>query len=73
MTISRWERGLLRPTPENLIALGVLSGPPVGWQFWRLAGISRSAIAGMQRTPNKSGTRARNNKKRSIAGSRRES
>jgi DNA-binding XRE family transcriptional regulator len=59
MTVSRWERGLLQPTPESLIALGVLTGPPAGWQFWRLAGISRSAIAGMQRMPDKSNTRGK--------------
>ena len=50
MTVSRWERGLLKPTPESLIAMGEIAGPPVGWHFWRMAGISPSAIQRMQGT-----------------------
>jgi transcriptional regulator with XRE-family HTH domain len=47
MTVSRWERGLLRPTSAKLIALGRLAGPPSGRHFWQMAGISPHAIKQM--------------------------
>jgi DNA-binding XRE family transcriptional regulator len=40
MVISRWERGLQKPPADCLISMGKMAGPPAGWYFWKLAGIS---------------------------------
>jgi DNA-binding XRE family transcriptional regulator len=40
MVISRWERGLQKPPADCMISMGKMAGPPVGWYFWKLAGIS---------------------------------
>lgn len=40
MTVSRWERGLLEPSNRGYVELGKLAGPPQGWIFWNLAGIT---------------------------------
>jgi len=40
MVISRWERGLQKPPADCLITMGKLAGPPAGWYFWKMAGIS---------------------------------
>lgn len=44
MTLSRWERGLNRPSAEYLIELGKLFGPPEGWYFVELAGLRRKLL-----------------------------
>lgn len=40
MVISRWERGLQKPPADCLLAMGKMAGPPAGWYFWKMAGIS---------------------------------
>jgi transcriptional regulator with XRE-family HTH domain len=47
MTVSRWERGLVKPTANSLIAMGDLAGPHGGMHFWRIAGISPEAVKRM--------------------------
>jgi DNA-binding XRE family transcriptional regulator len=42
MVISRWERGLQKPPADCLIGMGKMAGPPEGWFFWKMAGISPS-------------------------------
>jgi len=44
MTISRWERGLLRPSSESLIQLGNLSNKKEAWFFWEMAGIQTAKM-----------------------------
>src|SRR5437660_12446486 len=39
MSVSRWERGLLKPSAEIYIQLGYLAGDPDCWYFWRRAGL----------------------------------
>jgi SOS-response transcriptional repressor LexA/DNA-binding XRE family transcriptional regulator len=39
MAISRWERGAQQPTAASYIDLGNLSGDPLCWYFWGLAGL----------------------------------
>src|SRR5439155_23292418 len=39
MSVSRWERGLLKPSAEIYIQFGYLAGDPDCWYFWRLAGL----------------------------------
>jgi DNA-binding XRE family transcriptional regulator len=40
MTVSRWERGLQKPSSECLILMGKMAGPHSGWFFWNVAGIN---------------------------------
>jgi transcriptional regulator with XRE-family HTH domain len=47
MTLSRWERGLIKPPPDCLIAIGKIAGPPLGLRFWRMAGIDPRAVKRM--------------------------
>ncbi len=47
MQISRWERGLLKPPVACLIALGKQAGPPDGWLFWNMAGITLKDVRRM--------------------------
>jgi transcriptional regulator with XRE-family HTH domain len=47
MTVSRWERGLVKPSADGLIAIGEMAGPPLGLEFWRMAGISAKAVKRM--------------------------
>jgi DNA-binding XRE family transcriptional regulator len=42
MVISRWERGLQKPPADCLVAMGKMAGPPAGWFFWKMAGITPS-------------------------------
>ena len=50
MAISRWERGRQEVPTRCLLQLGKLAGPPDGWSFWKMAGITiqdvRAMIAG---------------------------
>jgi len=39
MAVSRWERGQ-RPPTACLLAMGKIAGPPRGWYFWNVAGIT---------------------------------
>jgi len=39
MSVSRWERGLLKPSAETYIQLGYLAGDPDCWYFWSRAGL----------------------------------
>jgi DNA-binding transcriptional regulator YiaG len=39
MAVSRWERGQ-RPPAACLLAMGKIAGPPRGWYFWNVAGIT---------------------------------
>jgi DNA-binding transcriptional regulator YiaG len=39
MAVSRWERGQ-RPPTACLLAMGKIAGPPSGWYFWNIAGIT---------------------------------
>ncbi len=44
MTVSRWERSLLRPSAEHFIALGNFGSKTEAWFFWELAGIQPSKM-----------------------------
>jgi transcriptional regulator with XRE-family HTH domain len=44
MTVSRWERSLLRPSAEHFIALGNFGTKTEAWFFWELAGIQPSKM-----------------------------
>jgi DNA-binding transcriptional regulator YiaG len=39
MAVCRWERGR-RPPSSCLLAMGKIEGPPRGWYFWNIAGIT---------------------------------
>lgn len=45
MTISRWERGLLAPSAEYYIRLGILADGSDTWFFWGQAGLQASDVA----------------------------
>jgi phage repressor protein C with HTH and peptisase S24 domain len=45
MTVSRWERGLLKPSAENFIQLGNLGSKTESWFFWEKAGIQAAKMA----------------------------
>jgi phage repressor protein C with HTH and peptisase S24 domain len=45
MTVSRWERGLLRPSAQHFIQLGNLGNKSEAWVFWERAGIQASKMA----------------------------
>jgi DNA-binding transcriptional regulator YiaG len=49
MQVSRWERGLHKPSAACLLALGKMAGPPAGWIFWNLAGITIADVRRMLR------------------------
>jgi phage repressor protein C with HTH and peptisase S24 domain len=42
MTVSRWERGQLKPSADHYIGLGKIAGKSECWSFWERAGL-RSA------------------------------
>jgi len=44
MTVSRWERSLLRPSAEHFIELGNFGTKDEAWYFWELAGIKASKM-----------------------------
>jgi phage repressor protein C with HTH and peptisase S24 domain len=44
MTVSRWERSLLKPSAEHFIRLGNLGNKSEAWFFWEMAGIQASRI-----------------------------
>lgn len=44
MTVSRWERGLLRPSAEHFIQFGNLGNQDEAWFFWEMAGIQASKM-----------------------------
>ncbi len=44
MTVSRWERSLLRPSAEHFIELGNFGNKKEAWFFWELAGIQPSKM-----------------------------
>ena len=44
MTVSRWERGLLRPSAEHFIQFGNLGNKNEAWFFWEMAGIQASKM-----------------------------
>jgi phage repressor protein C with HTH and peptisase S24 domain len=44
MTVSRWERSLLRPSAEHFIELGNFGNKTEAWYFWELAGIKPSKM-----------------------------
>lgn len=39
MTVSRWERGLLKPSAEHFIQFGNLGNKNEAWFFWEMAGL----------------------------------
>jgi DNA-binding transcriptional regulator YiaG len=39
MAVCRWERGQCPPS-AYLLAIGKIAGPPGGWYFWNIAGIT---------------------------------
>jgi SOS-response transcriptional repressor LexA len=45
MTVSRWERSLLKPSAEHFIELGNLGSKSEAWFFWEMAGIQASKMA----------------------------
>jgi phage repressor protein C with HTH and peptisase S24 domain len=45
MTISRWERGLVAPSTEYYIQLGLLAGKAKAWFFWERAGLRKADVA----------------------------
>lgn len=47
MGVARWERGLAKPPASCFIAMGKIAGPPDGWYFWKLAGISAADCRNM--------------------------
>lgn len=47
MGVSRWERGMQKPPVRCLLEMGKLAGPPEGWYFWKLAGLSRDDVSSM--------------------------
>jgi transcriptional regulator with XRE-family HTH domain len=64
MTLSRWERGLIEPPPDCLIAIGKMAGPPLGLRFWRMAGIDPTAVKRMLVSSKKKRTRGGKAKRR---------
>jgi DNA-binding transcriptional regulator YiaG len=46
MAVSRWERGQ-RPPTACLLAMGKIAGPPRGWYFWNVAGITIEDVRAM--------------------------
>lgn len=44
MTVSRWERSLLKPSAEHFIQLGNLGNKNEAWFFWEMAGIQASKM-----------------------------
>ncbi len=44
MTVSRWERGLLKPSAEHFIQFGNLGNKNEAWFFWEIAGIQASKM-----------------------------
>ena len=44
MTVSRWERSLLKPSAEHFIQLGNLGNKNEAWFFWEMAGIQPSKM-----------------------------
>lgn len=44
MTVSRWERGLLRPSAEHFIQFGNLGNKNEAWFFWEMAGIQAAKM-----------------------------
>ncbi len=45
MTVSRWERGLLAPSAEYYIRLGILADGSESWFFWGQAGLQAADVA----------------------------
>ena len=45
MTVSRWERGLLAPSAEYYIRLGILADGSDTWFFWGQAGLQAADVA----------------------------
>ncbi len=45
MTVSRWERGLLAPSAEYYIRLGILADGSDTWFFWGQAGLQAGDVA----------------------------
>lgn len=44
MTVSRWERSLLKPSAEHFIQLGNLGNKNEAWFFWEMGGIQASKM-----------------------------
>lgn len=44
MTVSRWERGLLKPSAEHFIQFGNLGNKTEAWFFWEMAGIQAAKM-----------------------------
>jgi DNA-binding transcriptional regulator YiaG len=47
MAVCRWERGQ-RPPSSCLLAMGKIAGPPGGWYFWNIAGITIEDVRAMR-------------------------
>jgi transcriptional regulator with XRE-family HTH domain len=47
MAVSRWERGQQPPPTEGYLAMAKIAGPPFGWRFWSLVGISEDDVERM--------------------------
>lgn len=45
MTVSRWERSLLKPSAQHFIQLGNLGNKSEAWFFWEMGGIQASKMA----------------------------
>jgi SOS-response transcriptional repressor LexA len=50
MTVSRWERGMQKPTADYYIQLGRLVGKDKCWFFWEFAGLRMADFARSRRT-----------------------
>ena len=44
MAVSRWERGVAEPSGSSYIRLGNMAGNPLGWFFWKDAGLRLSDV-----------------------------
>jgi SOS-response transcriptional repressor LexA len=44
MAVSRWERGVAKPSGEKYIRMGNMAGDPLCWFFWRCAGLRLSDV-----------------------------
>jgi DNA-binding transcriptional regulator YiaG len=47
MAVSRWESGKQEPPTRCLLEMGKLAGPPQGWVFWNMAGITTEDVRAM--------------------------
>ncbi len=50
MTVSRWERGLQKPSTKCLLTMAKMAAPASRWIFWKMAGIRPQDARAMLQT-----------------------